>query len=109
MSTKPFFLTYMYIKRETEVRKNVNGLVDRGFLLTGQQTRLVPFHPTHGMANNTRQTDGGPTGSVDTGLKWNNTHDSGGTLIRDVQDEFIWMVCDFEVGGYTYYDVKIFW
>ena len=44
--TKPFFLTY--VKRETDVRITNIGLVDIGFLLSGQRTRLVPSRPTDG-------------------------------------------------------------
>ena len=67
MSTKPFFLTY--VKWETDVRKK-NGLVDTGFLVTGQRTRLVPSRPmaNSGQQHSSETTDGGEIGSVDTGL-----------------------------------------
>ena len=46
VSTKPVFLTY--VKRETDVRKKNWFVMDIGFLLTGQRTRIGPSRPLDG-------------------------------------------------------------
>ena len=67
------FLTY--VKRETDVYVRKISLVDIGFLLTGQRTRLVPFRPTKPSASHpSDKTGGGQIGSVDTDLYPCNTN-----------------------------------